>query len=451
MTGTGKEHKDGIRVTGWGRYPHVMAQVHTPSSHAALLRHGAGAGFQGIARGQGRSYGDSALAGQLLYTGNVDALLNLDEERGLLHCAAGTTLEELLWLLVPRGWFLPVVPGTARVSVGGAIASDVHGKNHHIDGCFSAHVQSLSLLDGEGRVHECSADNNASLFHATCGGMGLTGIITSAVLRLRRISSPLVQQQVLRTRNLEETFHFLASRRDSHYSVAWLDCMARGGQLGRSLVYLGEHVNDGDATGRETQKAVAQGKRHCLSVPLTAPGWLLNRFSIGAFNSVYYRLPRPVESRVHWQPFFFPLDRLSHWNRLYGRAGFLQYQFVLPPDTALDGIRDILERVSKAGKGSFLSVLKLLGPANNNLLSFPMAGYTLALDFRYQPSLLPLLDELDARVTHYGGRLYLSKDARMSCDIFRQGYPSWQDFVTLRQTLGAHRHFNSLQSQRLSL
>jgi len=444
LTGTGIKHTRSSRITGWGRYPDVVAQLHTPSSHAALLKNGPGAGFNGIARGQGRSYGDSALARQLLCTSKADAILSLDEDNGLLHCAAGTTLAELLRLLVPRGWFLPVVPGTAHVSVGGAIASDIHGKNHHIDGCFSEHVQSLTLLDGDGNTHLCSPDKNTDLFQTTCGGMGLTGIITSAVLNLRRINSPCIQQQTLRTRNLEETFHFLDTRRDSHYSVAWLDCMARGSDMGRSLVLLGEHADGPTTAARASMKTR-------LAVPVTTPGWLLNRYSMRVFNSLYYHFPRSTEARVLWQPFFFPLDSIGHWNRLYGRRGFLQYQFVLPPETALDGMKDILGRIATAGKGSFLSVLKRLGPANNKLLSFPVDGYTLALDFRYQPSLLPLLDELDERVIDYGGRLYLSKDARMSRETFRSGYPQWQHFAELRQAMGAHRHFNSLQSQRLGI
>jgi len=443
-------------VAGWGRFPVTQARLLTPGSHASLLRDALPADFSGIARGQGRSYGDSALADQVLQTSRLDALLSLDESAGLLRCAAGVTLTELLHLLVPRGWFLPVVPGTAQVSVGGAIASDVHGKNHHCSGCFSEHVESFVLMDADGKTHNCSRTENSSLFHASCGGMGLTGVITSAVLKLQRISSALIRQQTVRSDDLEQTFHLLRTRSDSTYSVAWLDCMARGRSLGRSLLFLGEHAGADEANSPGS--ALRPDDRRLaipLTIPFTTPGMLLNRYSMRVFNAAYYhmaaRRSRASDQWIPWQSFFFPLDRIGHWHRLYGRSGFLQYQFVLPETTALEGMRDILERVAAAGKGSFLSVLKRLGPQNSNLLSFPMAGYTLALDFRYQADLLPLLNELDKRVLHFGGRLYLTKDARMDQATFRASYPRWQEFVALRESSGANTRFNSLQSQRLGL
>ncbi len=453
-------------VAGWGRFPVTQARLFTPASHAALLSNTLPPDFVGIARGQGRSYGDSALADQLLQTSRLDALLALDETEGLLHCAAGVTLAVLLRLLVPRGWFLPVVPGTAQVSVGGAIASDVHGKNHHRSGCFSEHIVSFVLMDAGGQTHNCSRSENSALFHASCGGMGLTGIITSAVLKLQRITSPMIRQQTLQADDLEQTFHLITARSDSTYSVAWLDCMATGRSLGRSLLFLGEHVDADDTAvplpgvnkppGDKKRPAGAeQWDNRLFDMPFTTPAMLLNRYSMRTFNAAYYhmsaRRSRGSEQYMPWQGFFFPLDRIGHWHRLYGRRGFLQYQFVLPETTALEGMRDILERVTAAGKGSFLSVLKRLGPANNNLLSFPMAGYTLALDFRYQPDLLPLLEELDKRVLHFGGRLYLAKDARMDKAVFRASYPDWQAFVALRESSGANTRFNSLQSQRLGL
>lgn len=437
-----------MKMHSWGRYPKTESIVTTPRSASEFAAHLAVFGKNGdaevIARGMGRSYGDSALATQLLVTKLIDNFMDFDETTGHLRCAAGITLDTILQVFMPRGWFLPVVPGTRFVSVGGAIASDVHGKNHHVDGTFCDHVIELKLLLASGEVLNCSAQENAALFRGTCAGMGLTGIVLEATLELRRIHSSAIEQRTLRTANLEQAFEKFEENLDCTYSVAWLDCLATGNNLGRSLLFLGEHASD--------EEFKAPGKR-TISVPFSSPGFLLNRYSMGLFNSVYFH--KPIDAgqlqRIEAFQYFFPLDSIAHWNRLYGGQGFLQYQCVIPDESALLGIREILNKVSSAGKGSFLSVLKKFGPSNENLLSFPMRGYTLAMDFKFEPKLLPLLEELDRVVVDHGGRIYLAKDARMSAETFRNGYPSWEKMHELRKEFDADTLFNSLQSRRLGL
>lgn len=442
-----------MQIHSWGRYPTTDATLHSPRSPSALRRllldtpptdTEATTTFDGIARGLGRSYGDSALASNIVQTRELDQLLAFDADTGLLTCAAGVSLDTILHCFTPRGWFLPVVPGTRFVSVGGAIASDVHGKNHHLDGTFGQHVHSLRLLLPDGSVLNCSSSENSVLFHATCGGMGLTGIIVDATIRLRRIPGSAINQRTLRTQHLQEVMERFESSATSTYSVAWLDCLARGPALGRSLLFLGEHASDGQF------KAPQRGG---LAVPFNSPAFLLNRYSMGLFNALYYNRPvnSQTEQRIEAGQYFFPLDSIAHWNRLYGRKGFLQYQFVVPDAAALAAISLVLKRSSAAGKGSFLSVLKKFGPGNDNLLSFPMQGYTLAMDFKFENTLLPLLDELDSIVLDHGGRLYLAKDARMSEATFKRSYPRWEELAQLRAASGADRMFNSLQSRRLGL
>ncbi|MBX9754730.1 MAG: FAD-binding oxidoreductase [Pseudomonadaceae bacterium] len=428
---------------GWGRYPQHDAQLmqpqNVPDAAQLLTENGPVLG-----RGMGRSYGDSALADRLISTRHLNLLHSFDVQTGLLTCAAGISLAELLDVFVPRGWFLPITPGTQFVSLGGAIASDVHGKNHHLHGCFSACVESIELLLADGSQVLCSRNERPELFHATCGGMGLTGLIVAVSLRLLRIESAYIQQTTYKAANLEEALQLFEAHSASTYSVAWIDCLASGAALGRSLLMVGEHARDG--------QLLLPAKR-VLSVPLDMPAALLNRYSVQAFNELYYQRIRKAVSkqRVTFESFFYPLDGIQQWNRLYGKQGFVQYQFVIPKAAGLQGMRAILERISSSHRGSFLAVLKTFGAANSNLLSFPMEGYTLALDFKLEAGLLELLDELDSMVLAHGGRLYLAKDARMSEATFKQSQPNWQQFQEVRAHYGALGKFASLQSRRLGL
>lgn len=432
-----------MMTCGWGRYPRHNAQLMQPQTvpEAAQLLTEAG---PWLGRGMGRSYGDSALADRVISTRQLNHLSSFDAQTGLLRCAAGISLDELLAVFVPRGWFLPITPGTKFVSIGGAIASDVHGKNHHLHGCFSECINSIEMLLGDGSLLRCSRNEHPELFHATCGGMGLTGLIVAATLRLLPIESAYVEQTTFKAANLETALQLFEQHGSSTYSVAWIDCLASGKALGRSLVMVGEHVRDGDLELPDTTT---------LSVPVDMPSALLNRFSVQAFNTLYYQriLRQESSQRVSYESFFYPLDGIHQWNRLYGKQGFIQYQFVIPATAGLQGMREILQRISASHRGSFLAVLKAFGAANNNFLSFPMQGYTLALDFKLEPGLLELLNELDSMVLAHGGRLYLAKDARMSEDTFKRSQPNWSQFQEVRAKYGALHKFASLQSRRLGL
>ncbi len=431
-----------MKLSGWGRCPVVEAQVLAPDTLAVMRRDVADSDAF-IARGLGRSYGDSALAPVVLSALRLDRLLAFDDETGELECEAGVSLDTLLKVFVPKGWFLPVTPGTSFVSVGGAVASDVHGKNHHGAGSFSAHVLGLKMLLGNGEVLDCDRTSHADLFRATCGGMGLTGIILAVRLRLQRIASAWMRTTTLKANNLDDALDLFEARRDATYSVAWIDCLARGRALGRSLLMLGEH----DAKGE-----LADTADHIRSVPVDFPAGLLNRYSVAAFNTLYYhrQLRREVDGRSHFRPYFYPLDGIRDWNRLYGKPGFLQYQCVLPAQSGREGMKLLLETIAQAGEGSFLAVLKIFGPGNDNPLSFPMAGPTLALDFRNTPKVRELLERLDAIVLDHGGRLYLTKDARMSAATFKRGYPRWEEMAQVRTRHHAER-IASLQSRRLEI
>ena len=430
-----------MELRGWGNFPRCQGELVEPSSTAEL---GAlmGRGQRFTCRGLGRSYGDSALGEHVIGSGNLNLLQHFDGETGLLRCQAGVSLQELIEVFLPRGWFLPVTPGTSRVTVGGAIASDVHGKNHHLHGCFSACVESLRLLLADGSLVNCSRHEHVELFQATCGGMGLTGVIVDATLSLRAVQSAWIEQRTLKATNLAEALQLFEVHAQATYSVAWIDCLASGKDLGRSILMLGEHAAD---------RNLHLPSRRILSIPCHAPAQLLNPLSVRAFNALYYGRATPGMRLVDSRGFFYPLDNLQNWNRLYGRNGFVQYQFVLPKSAGLAGMQAILQRIAASGQGSFLAVLKVMGAHNGCPLSFPVEGYSLALDFRLSDQVLKLLAELDAMVLEYGGRHYLAKDARMSERVFKQSYPQWLDFQQVRERYGSLGTFSSKQSRRLGL
>jgi len=434
-----------MKLHGWGRYPVVDANLYAPKTTDALQRFVKDRNHVGITpKGLGRSYGDSSLGNTVVSTRYLDHILAFDEVTGIVHCSGGVTLDDLLNIFAPSGWFLPVTPGTRFVSIGGAIASDVHGKNHHREGCFCDHIASLQLLLADERIVTCSRTEYPNLFHATCGGMGLTGIILSASLQLKPIKSTLIDQTTLKAKNIEEVLALFEAHADKTYSVAWIDCIAKDSSLGRSLLMVGEHSPDG---------GYLMQNKPPIGLPFDMPSQLLNRFSVQAFNTLYYNriMKNAVKSKVHYTAFFYPLDSINDWNRLYGKNGFTQYQFVIPKSAGQEGMTKILQLIAASERGSFLAVLKAFGKQNDNLLSFPMEGYTLALDFKVDPGLFPLLDKLDAMILDYGGRLYLSKDARMSEVTFKKGYSTWERFQSIREAYGVKGIFTSHQSKRLGL
>lgn len=430
-------------ISCWGNYPKVQAKVYD-AVRPEMVFNAIKEKENIIALGNGRSYGDSALNERLLDMSAHNYFLNFDEEIGVLHCQSGVLLSDILDVFVPKGWFLSVTPGTKYVSVGGAIASDIHGKNHHVAGTFSNCVWSFRLLLPNGTVVKCTKQDNPELFKATCGGMGLTGVILDASIQLIRINSVNIDQITIKTANLKETFDAFERYKDTTYSVAWIDCLAKGENLGKCILRVGEHSDDGYLNYKQKRK---------ITIPFELPSFTLNKLSVTAFNKLYYaKEKRGVsEQKVSFDNFFYPLDALNHWNRIYGRHGFTQYQFVLPLENSYNGLQEVLAKIAASGKGSFLAVLKLFGEANDNYLSFPMKGYTLALDFKIEKGLMALLDELDKIVVKYGGRIYLTKDVRVSRSVFEQGYPEVEKFRAFRKEYGMDKVFNSLQSLRLGI
>jgi len=433
-----------MKISGWGQNPVVDAQVRRIAHEQQVLQLMTENEGELIARGLGRSYGDSSLATTMLSMTDYDHLISFDEQTGVLVCAAGVSLSAILRVFVPKGWFLPVTPGTRYVTVGGAIASDVHGKNHHVDGCFSEFVESVTIATVSSGLVECSRQQHAELFHATCGGMGLTGVIVTATIRLNKIRSAFINERIIKTHSLEQTLDLFEQHQQAAYSVAWIDCMASGEALGRSLLMLGDHSEDGDLQIKTRSK---------LTVPFNLPSQLLNPYTIRAFNTLYYHRIRAteIEKRSTYESFFYPLDGINNWNRMYGKNGFAQYQFVIPEEAGKQAMKSILQTIADSKRGSFLAVLKLMGKQNSNPLSFPQQGYTLALDFKMEHGLDSFLSRLDQQVLEFGGRVYLSKDARLPAETFRSMYPEWERFMQVRQDFQADKLFHSLQSRRLGL
>ena len=378
-----------------------------------------------LPHGQGRSYGDSCLneGGILLDTKSLNHFLSFDSETGFLRCEAGVTLAEILSLIIPSGWILPVLPGTKFVSVGGAIANDIHGKNHHQAGTFGCHVTQFELLRSNGECIICSPYENSALFAATIGGLGLTGLILWAELKLKPIKSCFLAIETMAFRGLEEFFHLARQAEENYtYTVAWLDCQAKGNNFARGLFICANHAN------ADTMLAIP--KKKTIKIPFNFPSFVLNQVTISAFNELYYQLGKRKSSAVkYYDNFFFPLDSLLEWNKIYGKNGFLQYQFVLPKGNEKN-LQHILTKIANSGLGSFLSVLKTFGKIHSpGLLSFPMEGVTLALDFSNRSILFALLKELDKIVQNAGGKVYPAKDARMSAQGFKIFYPHYQEFL----------------------
>lgn len=421
-----------VAVNSWGRLGKPGHKV-TPLARNEDIVKAVADKTPGICFGMGRSYGDVCLNpdGHLWLTRALDRFISFDGESGVLHCEAGVLLKDIQRILVPRGWMLPVTPGTQLITVGGAIANDVHGKNHHVMGTFAEHVLSLSLQRTDGQLLECSAEQNADWFRATAAGLGLTGIIVSARLQLRKIASPLLDTETLTYGNLDDFFTLATeSEADWEHTVSWIDCLSGKNSRG---IFLRANHRQLAADGNNTKP---QPSPRSLTIPLTPPVSLVNRLSLKPFNAAYYALnARKAGAGVaHYETFFYPLDKIQHWNRMYGRKGFYQYQCVIPSLTAIDALAAMLTAITTSGEGSFLAVLKTFGKRQAaGLLSFPMAGATLALDFPNRGAKThQLFDALDTVVGEAGGRLYPAKDARMPSALFEAGYPELEKFHHFR-------------------
>jgi len=447
-----------VTLTGWGRISPSAAELAEPASaaSAAELLSGGTAARGVIPRGLGRSYNNAAqcAGGVVISTARLNRILSLDASTGLATCEAGVSLEQLMVAGLPAGWFVPVSPGTRQVSVGGAIAADVHGKNHHVAGSFARHVRSFEIVLPGGEPRTVTPQSDPALFWATAGGMGLTGLIVRATVQLKRVATSRVRVDTVRTADIDETMATLAEHdRGYGYTVAWSDSLARGVGLGRSVITSGDFAEPADLPpdDREDPFAFRPGAR--LGVPPGFPPGLVNRYTVAVANEAWYR-KAPRSRRGELQAigtFFHPLDGIRNWNRVYGPGGFRQYQYVLPFGQDAAVLRSF-ELVSGARAPSFVTVLKRFGPGDDGLLSFPMAGWTLALDFPARtPGLAGLLGRLDRLVADAGGRVYLAKDSRVPPGVLAEMYPRLAEFAKLRAELDPAGILASDLSRRLGL
>ncbi|MET9799431.1 FAD-binding oxidoreductase [Streptomyces sp. NPDC006368] len=443
-------------LTGWGRTAPTVARVVRPRSYdeAAAAVRGCGA-RGGIARGLGRAYGDAAqnAGGAVLDMTSLDRVRRIDAEAGVVVCDAGVSLHRLMEVLLPLGWFVPVTPGTRYVTVGGAVGADIHGKNHHVSGSFTRHVHALDLLTADGGIRTVRPGDD--LFDATAGGMGLTGVVLAATIGLLPVETSLMSVDTERATDLDDLMARLTATDHRHrYSVAWIDLLARGAATGRAVMTRGDHAPYDALPAGPRRDPLAFRTGQLPPAPRLVPEGLLNRSTVRAFNELWYRKAprRPRTGQLQKiSTFFHPLDGVPHWNRVYGRAGFVQYQFVVPYGQE-DALRRIVRRISRRGCPSFLAVLKRFGEADPGWLSFPMPGWTLALDIPAGlPGLGAFLDALDEEVAGAGGRVYLAKDSRLRPDTLRAMYPRLPAFLALRAELDPRSVFTSDLARRLAL
>ena len=438
------------KIANWGNYP-VMESDEKSFAYFDQLQSALASTDTVIPRGNGRCYGDASLEKNTLSTLKYDKILSFDTDKGFFECQSGITLDKVLEVIVPKGWFLPVTPGTKFITVGGAVASDVHGKNHHLDGAFSAHVLEMDVLLGNGETITCSPLVHSDLFWATCGGMGLTGIITRVKFDLKKIETSFISQKQVKAKNLDEVLELFEKYKNYTYSVAWIDCLKKGENFGRSILILGEHAKKSELDEKQKRDPLQLPNKKQITFPVNLPSFALNQYTVKAFNFLYYgkNFKREMDNVVSYEPFFYPLDAVLHWNRGYGKKGFVQYQFVIPLENR-QGLIDILKRISDEGLGSFLAVLKVFGK-QDDLISFPKQGYTLALDFPVRDGLFNFLDELDEIVLKNNGRIYLSKDARMKAEIFWRSYENAEEFKNIVKKYNPDFKFNSIQARRLNI
>lgn len=430
-------------IWGWGRIPVPGREVR--SENLETLTRGAV-----LSRGLGRSYGDSALPPPSLRdvatTTLADRFLSFDPDTGLLLAEAGLSLRELNRVFLPRGWFTPVTPGTQFVTLGGMVAADVHGKGHHRAGCFGEHVTRLRMRVADGRVLWCSPSEHADLFLATLGGMGLTGHILEVEFRMRPIRSPWIFEESRRVSDIDEYIECLdAAAKKWPYTVGWIDCLTRGLNMGRGILMAGDWADPILAPKRYPEPHPA------ITMPFELPTWALNRATISAFNTCYYHahIPHRRERIQHWETFFYPLDSIRHWNRLYGRRGFTQYQCVLPAAAGHGAARRLLELLTSRGGASFLCVIKDCGDEGRGMLSFPKRGISVALDIAVRDDTQQLVDALNEMVLHEGGRIYLAKDTFTRPEHFAAMEPRLDRFLAVRRTWDPKGQIKSAQSVRL--
>jgi len=430
-------------LSGWGRYRKIKTKELTPQSESELLeilRHSESY----IPRGNGRSYGDSAINKNLTVTmTRMNRLLQWNQESGELVAESGVLIADIIDTFLPRGWFPYVTPGTKFVTLGGAIACDVHGKNHHKDGSFGNFVNWIEIFNNNNEVVRCSSDENSELFHWTIGGMGLTGVIIRCSIQLKKVESGWIKQQTVVNNNLNETLQSFYEHKKATYSVAWIDCLAKGKSFGRSILMLGEHAQKSEVEAKPANYPKRKSKK--ITFPFDAPSFLLNNFTVSAFNRLYFNLNKNKQSSyVDWDTYFYPLDSIGDWNRMYGKNGFFQFQCVLPRELSEQGYTKILSTIQSKSSGTFLAVLKDFGSGNGHL-SFPQEGLTLALDFKVSQKNIEVGKELTDIVNSLGGSFYLAKDAIMNSSQFNNDFDK-EEFLKYRNVA-----IKSEQSIRIEL
>jgi decaprenylphospho-beta-D-ribofuranose 2-oxidase len=447
-------------ITPWGLQPRIHTGIYRPENECDVvevcsLRRGSV-----LARGSGTAYGDACVnsGGWHVSTKRLNKILEFSSITGRIVCQAGVTLGEIIQLVLPHGWFLPATPGTMRATVAGCFACDVHGKNHHVNGSFASHVLGLQIVLANGESRSCSPLLESDLFWATAGGLGQTGVITRLEIQMMQVSSAYIKSRCVVTRNLEETFECVEANDRSDYSVCWIDSLSTGKHLGRGVLMMGEHATQGEVVEQRLCDSDSQADFNSyhanLGIPFVAPRICSSPIVWQLFNAAYYKChSRHAEERViQLYPFFYPLDRVAHWNRIFGRKGFIEYQFAVPLKNAFGVCRQVLEALSNAKYGSFLAVLKKFGKANAGYLSFPIEGYTLAIDMRHEGvAQLDLLRRLDHVIADAGGRVYLVKDIRLDPNVLDAMYPKrqlWSEIVNGIDPTGV---FSSSLVRRLGL
>ena len=441
-----------MKLKGWAGYPVYKAKMTSPVSLDEIikkLKEG-----NSIARGNGRSYGDSSISiTNTISMKNFNKVITFDNENGILVAESGILLSDIINTFLPDGWFPYVTPGSKYVTLGGMVAADVHGKNHHKEGSFGKYISWIEIIDNKGSIKRCSNLNHNELFQWTIGGMGLTGIITKVAIKLRKVETSWIKQKTIFAKNLDDVMEIFENNMNYTYSVAWIDCLKKDLNMRRSLIFLGEHAILSDLNQKKKKLPLRFSKKNYkLSIPFFFPSWIINRWLIKLFNSFYYWKERFKNSTrlVSWDNFFYPLDSFKGWNKIYGKNGFIQFQCVIPIKQSREGIQNLLDEISKSEIGSFLSVLKRFGKQKGNF-SFPMEGYTLALDFPNNKKTLELVSRLDEITLRFNGRFYLAKDSRMSAETFIKSDFRIKNFLSFRQKENLMKSFNSVQSNRLGL
>lgn len=440
------------KISGWGNFPRVtskIAWVKNPTQLNATLVSNENV----TARGLGRSYGDQAISSTSLVASlpPMNKILSFDESTGILNCQAGLSLNQIIRIFAPRGWFPVINPGTKYVTIGGAIANDIHGKAHHVNGSFVNCVEDFDIMLANGEIVTCSRNHHQDLFYASFGGLGLLGIIIRASIQLKKIETTFFKQKSIKCENIDEMLDaFDQYDHDFDYSVAWVNALIKGENLGKGVLTLGNQAQLKDLPFKLRKEPLLIKPEPKLKVPFYLPDFSLNPFSVKILNRIIAHVQAKPTSIVHYEKFFFPLDAILHWNRGYGKRGFIQYQFVIPLQNGRENIKKLLSAVSESGCTPFLNVLKKFGEGQP-YLSFPKPGYTFAIDFPVTKKLSAFITKMDQMVLDCGGRIYLGKDAMLTAEMFRKMYPDYQQWLNIKKKYDPQNKFTSSLAERLNL